>query len=90
LTADPATIRASVPFANEMFYVLWIPMAAATELAFDNVVFVWVQLLHLAVFYRPAVQQIQDWRTVLRNAVLGIQRTLAAGSPVRTEGKNKG
>jgi 4-hydroxybenzoate polyprenyltransferase len=70
LSANPATIRASVPFTNEMFYVLWMPIAAATQLAVDHAAFVWLPLLHAAIFREPLVRQIRDWRAIGENATL--------------------
>lgn len=70
LTANPATIRASVPFTNEIFYVLWMPMAAATQLGFDNPAFIWLPLLHMVIFHQPAAQQVGDWRAIIKNASL--------------------
>jgi|SRR5271157_314447 len=70
LSANPATIRASVPFTNEMFYVLWMPMAAATQLGLDHPGFVWLPLLHMVIFHQPLVQQVGDWRAVIENATL--------------------
>ena len=70
LSANPATIRASVPFTNEMFYVLWMPMAAATQLALNHPAFVWLPLLHMVIFRQPLVQQVGDWRAIVENAAL--------------------
>jgi hypothetical protein len=36
LTSDPRTIRASFPFVNEAFYVFWLPLAAAAQLAMND------------------------------------------------------
>jgi 4-hydroxybenzoate polyprenyltransferase len=70
LSANPATIRASVPFTNEMFYVLWMPMAAAAQLGLDHPAFVWLPLLHVVIFRQPLVQQVGDWRAIIENATL--------------------
>lgn len=70
LSANPATIRASVPFTNEMFYVLWMPMAGATQLGLDHAAYIWLPLLHMAIFREPLVQQIRDWRAIGENAAL--------------------
>ena len=70
LSANPATIRASVPFTNEMFYVLWMPMAAATQLGLDIRALIWLPLVHTVIFYRPLAQQVGDWRAVIKNATL--------------------
>jgi 4-hydroxybenzoate polyprenyltransferase len=68
LTPDPATIRASVPFTNEMFYVLWLPMAAAIQLGLYHLALFWLPLLHGLVFRRPAAQQVADWHAILQQA----------------------
>lgn len=67
LSANPATIRPSVPFTNEMFYILWLPIAAATQLGFDNPAFIWLPILHLVVFPQPVAQQVADWRAIISN-----------------------
>jgi 4-hydroxybenzoate polyprenyltransferase len=70
LTADPATIRSNVPFTNEMFYILWLPIAAATQLGIDNPSFIWLPIVHLVIFQQPVVQQVADWRAIVKNATL--------------------
>lgn len=74
LTADPVTIRASVPFTNEMFYVLWMPVAAATQLAIDNPAFIALPIMQIMIFYQPVAQQVGDWRAILRYATLVYRR----------------
>ncbi|MEI9984089.1 MAG: UbiA family prenyltransferase [Aliidongia sp.] len=68
LTADPAAVRPSVPFTNEMFYVFWLPMAAALQLGFEGPGFFWIPLLHAAVFRQPLMRQLDDWREMLQLA----------------------
>src|SRR6202035_10422 len=58
LTTDPATVRPSVPFANEMFYILWMPVAAAVQLGFEGTGFFWVPLLHAVVFRQLILRQL--------------------------------
>jgi 4-hydroxybenzoate polyprenyltransferase len=70
LTADAGTIRASVPFTNELFYVLWLPLAAAIQLAFDRPGWLALPLLHLAVFHPQARQQVRDWRSIAAAAAM--------------------
>jgi 4-hydroxybenzoate polyprenyltransferase/SAM-dependent methyltransferase len=74
LTANPATIRPSVPFINEMFYILWLPMAAAVQLGFEGPGFLYIPLLHSVIFHRPLLQQLGDWRAILRQT--GIWRAI--------------
>ena len=70
LTANPATVRASVPFTNEMFYVLWMPTAAAIQLGLNNPAFLWLPILHAVIFHQPLAQQLRDWRAIIDNAAL--------------------
>jgi hypothetical protein len=53
-----------------MFYVLWMPMAAATQLGLDNPAFIWLPLLHAIIFHQPVARQISDWRAIAKNATL--------------------
>lgn len=78
LTANPATIRASVPFINEMFYILWMPMAAAIQIGLDNPVFISVPILHAVIFHQPVFQQLRDWLAIVKNAAR-IYRARLAG-----------
>jgi 4-hydroxybenzoate polyprenyltransferase len=64
----PAPLRASVPFANEMFYVLWMPIAAALQLAIDHPIMFWIPVLQAAVFPGLCAQQAGDWRAIALNA----------------------
>jgi len=70
LTASPATVRAIVPFTNETFYVLWMPMAAATQMALAHPAFISLAILHVVIFRQPVVQQVVDWRAIVKNATL--------------------
>jgi 4-hydroxybenzoate polyprenyltransferase len=70
LTANPVTIRASVPFTNEMFYVLWMPMAAATQIGLDKPGLFSLPILHAVIFHQPVVQQLNDWLAIIKNATL--------------------
>ena len=70
LTANPATIRASVPFTNEMFYVLWMPMAAAIQIGFHKPALFSLPILHALIFHQPVVQQLSDWLAIIKNATL--------------------
>jgi len=77
LTREPATIRVSVPFTNETFYVMWLPMAEALQLAFHRQAFVGVLLLHGLIFRQPIAQQLADWRAILKQAALAYLARLA-------------
>jgi 4-hydroxybenzoate polyprenyltransferase len=61
LTDNPRTVRANVPFTNEMFYVLWLPMAAATQLAIRDPAWMWLPVIHAAVFYPVGLRQMREW-----------------------------
>lgn len=78
LSADPATIRASVPFTNELFYVLWMPMAAAIQLGLDMPALISLPLIHLVTFHRVVLQQLGDWRAVIQNFTLEENRAKQA------------
>jgi 4-hydroxybenzoate polyprenyltransferase len=70
LTANPATIRASVPFINEMFYVLWMPIAAATQIGLDKLALPSLPIFHALMFHQPVIQQLSDWLAIIKNATL--------------------
>jgi 4-hydroxybenzoate polyprenyltransferase len=74
LTADEATIRANMPFTNELFYVLWLPLAAAIQLGVDRSGWLALPFLHLAVFHPQARQQLRDWRSIV-DAVAVVYRS---------------
>jgi hypothetical protein len=60
VSSDARLRRASVPFANEMFYTLWLPLAAALQLAFQHVSLAWVPILHGLLFREQIALQIGD------------------------------
>jgi 4-hydroxybenzoate polyprenyltransferase len=64
VSSDARLRRASVPFANEMFYTLWLPLAAAVQLALDGVWFAWLPVLHGLLFREQIAVQIGDARAV--------------------------
>ena len=66
LTADPAAARPSVPFTNEMFYILWLPMAAALQLGLQGPGFFWIPLLHIIIFRQPLLRQLDEGRAILQ------------------------
>lgn len=70
LSPNPATIRSSVPFINEMFYVLWMPLAAVIQLAIHDPGLAWLAPLHLAIFHQPVRCQLDDWAAILKNVRL--------------------
>lgn len=64
VSSDARLRRASVPFANEMFYTLWLPLAAAAQLALYDVSFAWLPILHGVLFREQIVVQFADTRAV--------------------------
>jgi 4-hydroxybenzoate polyprenyltransferase len=64
LSSDARLRRASVPFANEMFYTLWLPLAAAVQLALQGVVFSWLPLLHAVLFREQLAVLFADSRAL--------------------------
>jgi SAM-dependent methyltransferase len=92
LTADPASVRPSGPFTNEMFYILWLPMAAALQLGLEGPGFFWIPVLHAVVFRQPIRRQLDDWRAMLQQAGdwRAILQRLAAGYATLERGIESG
>ena len=64
VSSDARLRRASVPFANEMLYTLWLPLAAAVQLAMHSVWLAWLPLVHCLLFQQQIAVQIGDTRAV--------------------------
>jgi len=64
VSSDAHLRRASVPFANEMFSTLWLPLAGAVQLALQNVPLAWLPVLHGLFFRDQIAMQIADARAV--------------------------
>ena len=64
VSSDARLRRASVPFANEMFYTAWLPLAAAAQLAVQNVWFAWLPVVHAVLFREQLAGQIADARAL--------------------------
>jgi 4-hydroxybenzoate polyprenyltransferase len=64
VSSDARLRRASVPFANEMFYTLWLPLAGSVQLALQDVSLAWLPVLHGFLFRQQIVVQIGDARAV--------------------------
>jgi 4-hydroxybenzoate polyprenyltransferase len=64
VSSDARLRRPSVPFANEMFYTLWFPLAAAAGLALHGIWFAWVPVVHCLLFRQQVAVQIGDARAV--------------------------
>ena len=65
VSSDARLRRASVPFANEMFYTLWLPLAAAVQLALHGVWFAWLPFVHGLLFQQQVAVQAGDTRAVV-------------------------
>jgi hypothetical protein len=74
LGKDPRASRDSIPFANEQFYVLWLPLAAAVQLAARNPAWAWLPLLHAAMFYQPFLLQIRELGTIIQVGTRPLRR----------------
>jgi 4-hydroxybenzoate polyprenyltransferase len=70
LTSEAWTIRRSVPFTNESFYTLWLPLAAALQLAVSDRVWMWVPLVQVLLFYPKTAAQFAEIRAIIRVADL--------------------
>ncbi|MGO4712513.1 UbiA family prenyltransferase [Bradyrhizobium sp. 2TAF24] len=70
LTAEAWTIRRSVPFINEAFYTLWLPFAAALQLAVSDRTWVWLPVVHLILFYRSVAVQVAEIKAIIHVADL--------------------
>jgi hypothetical protein len=64
VSSDARLRRPSVPFANEMFYTLWLPLAGAVQLALQGVAFTWLPILHGLLFQQQIAVQIGDAHAV--------------------------
>ncbi len=70
LTSEAWMIRRSVPFANESFYVLWLPLGAAVQLAASEPVWMWLPVVHALLFYPNVSAQIAELKAIIRVADL--------------------
>lgn len=66
LNQNPQNIRPSVPFANDLFYGCWLPLAGALQLCVSAPVWAWVPILQVALFYRNYRMLLQDLKAVTR------------------------
>jgi glycosyltransferase involved in cell wall biosynthesis/4-hydroxybenzoate polyprenyltransferase len=70
LSAEPHLCRRSVPFANELFYTVWFPIAASVQLGLLGPGWTWAPLLQLLLFRSQAALQWTDARSVGRHLAL--------------------
>ena len=62
------SIRPSLPFTDEAFYVAWLPVAAALQMAISDVVWLWVPVVHILLFYRTVSAQVSTLVSVVQVA----------------------
>jgi 4-hydroxybenzoate polyprenyltransferase len=70
LAREPWANRRSLPFINESIYVIWLPFAAAAQLAANVPVFSWVPLFHILAFYPTIALQRDELKAVIQVAHL--------------------
>jgi 4-hydroxybenzoate polyprenyltransferase len=68
LTAEPWTLRRSVPFANETFYTFWLPTAAAMQLAIHDPFWILLPIVQLLLFYPTAIELTAEIRGIIETA----------------------
>jgi len=71
---DPRATRAIVPFTNELFYIWWLPMAAALQLALVHPVLWWLPGLHAGVFYMTLPMALTEMAFTRRVILGSLQR----------------
>lgn len=57
ITSNTQSNRAVIPFTNELFYILWLPMAAAMQLAASDLTWWWLPVVHATIFYRTILME---------------------------------
>jgi hypothetical protein len=76
LSDDSRMVRPSVPFSNEQFYVLWLPLAGAIQLAYSDPTWLWLPVLHALIFYRPIFLQLHELYAIVQVASRPFRRRL--------------
>jgi hypothetical protein len=66
-----------------MFYVVWLPMAGAIQIAVDHHALLWLPLLHAGLFRAPIMQQFDDCRAIVAN--MRISGSRIVGQKARRE-----
>src|SRR5207244_871711 len=77
MASDAQLTRAVIPFTNELFYTLWLPMAAALQLAAADTGLWWLPVLHACAFYRNLSLERAELTSIVR-ALLGRWRQCPA------------
>src|SRR5205823_2283618 len=63
--ADARITRAILPFTDELFYTLWLPMAGALQLALDRGELWWLPVLHAGAFQLNWSMERSELRSML-------------------------
>lgn len=70
LTSEAWSIRSSLPFTNEAFYVFWLPMAASVQLALADPAWIWILMLHAGLFHATLTEQARSIGSIVKVADL--------------------
>ncbi|HWE72429.1 MAG TPA: UbiA family prenyltransferase [Stellaceae bacterium] len=70
LTSETWTIRRSVPFTNETFYTVWLPLAAVVQLAARGTVGLLIAVAHVLLFFPNIAAQFNEIKAIVRVADL--------------------
>jgi glycosyltransferase involved in cell wall biosynthesis/4-hydroxybenzoate polyprenyltransferase len=69
LSPDPRSLRTSFPFVNEAFYVLWLPLAAALQLAIGSPAWLWAPIVQVVAFFPTVRVHAADLAATFRAAL---------------------
>ncbi len=73
VSSDARLRRRSVPFANEMFSTLWLPLACVAQLAILRPSLAWLVLVHAVVFRDQIAVQTMDTRGLVAQLSVRIE-----------------
>lgn len=79
--------RPNVPFANNRFYELWLPVALVGQLAWNDPVYLALAALHLVLFRANLLEQARDLGLFARDAAAALRNRRyrrAFGAVIRT------
>jgi hypothetical protein len=80
VSSDARLRRPSIPFANEMFYTLWLPLAACVQLAVNDAWLAWLPFAHCLLFQQQLVVQFNDASAVVGQVRLRLRHARAKGA----------
>jgi Nucleotide-diphospho-sugar transferase len=87
MASDAQMTRAIVPFTNELFYTLWLPMAAALQLAVAGAGFWWLPVVQAGAFYKNLSAERAELTSIAQALLRRWRRSHAsAGMPPETTG----